>query len=250
MKQCLGLCVLLLLLGACATTYDKTGRVHHVRRGDTLWTIADFYHVDPQKLAELNGVEDPAQVQVGSTMHIPPQHEREFKLVGDAEPQAKPRFARQSRRQQQNAARAGAVVAGQQNAKIETNHSLFQWPVPGSVISEFGMRSGRRHDGVDITGKIGDPIHAAGSGQAVFVGTMRGYGNLILLRHDDDYFTAYAHNSKNLIKKDQNVKAGQLIAKLGQTGRATGPHLHFEVRKGQYARNPLFFLPKRENSKK
>lgn len=250
MRQRLVLCIFFLVLSACATTYDKTGRVHHVRRGDTLWTIADFYRVDPQKLAELNGVEDPAQVQVGSTMHIPPSHEREYKTVGIGAVLPKPHAERMGRKPRKPEARAGAVVAGQQDAKIETDHSLFQWPVPGNVLSEFGMRSGRRHDGVDIKGKIGDPIHAAGAGQAVFVGTMRGYGNLILLRHDNDYFTAYAHNSKNLIKKDQSVKAGQLIAKLGQTGRATGPHLHFEVRKGQYARNPLFFLPKRESGKK
>ena len=74
---------------------------------------------------------------------------------------------------------------------------------------------------------------------------MRGYGNLVLLKHGDDFFTVYAHNSVNLVKKGKRVKRGETIAKVGRTGRATGPHLHFEVREGTKARNPLFFLPKK-----
>ena len=79
----------------------------------------------------------------------------------------------------------------------------------------------------------------------VYSKRLRGYGNLILLKHEGDFFTVYAHNSVNLAKKGSRIRRGQVIAKVGSTGRSTGPHVHFEVREGSRPRNPLFFLPRR-----
>ena len=112
------------------------------------------------------------------------------------------------------------------------------------MTSTFGVRRGRRHDGIDISAKRGTPVQAAANGKVIFSSRLRGYGNLILVKHKDDFFTAYAHNARNLKKKGQTVKKGDVIARVGSTGRASGPHLHFEVRKGNVARNPTFFLPK------
>lgn len=122
----------------------------------------------------------------------------------------------------------------------------FIWPLEKCVyMSGFGIRRGRRHDGIDLAAKSGTPIHAAADGEVVFAKRMRGYGRLVLVKHRNNYFTAYAHNRANLVKKGNKVKQGQVIAKVGRTGRATGNHLHFEIRKGQMAKDPLHYLPAR-----
>lgn len=128
---------------------------------------------------------------------------------------------------------------------IEADHGRFSWPVEGEISSLYGVRRGRRHDGVDLRSPRGTPVRAADDGEVVYSKRLRGYGNLILLKHGDGFFTVYAHNAVNLVKKGAQVKRGQMISKVGSTGRATGPHLHFEVREGSKPRNPLFFLPKR-----
>jgi cytochrome c-type biogenesis protein CcmE len=122
----------------------------------------------------------------------------------------------------------------------------FIWPLDnGTYMSGFGVRHGRRHDGIDLAAKSGTPIKAAADGEVVFSKRMRGYGRLILIKHKDNFFTAYAHNRENLVNKGKKVKQGQVIAKVGRSGRATGNHVHFEVRKGQQAVDPLNFLPAR-----
>lgn len=220
------------LLVACSTSFDSKGVYHRVRSGENLTWIAKAYGVDLQDLAELNNIQDVnRKISAGEKLYIPPRrthrHKKlpfEGKLAAHAR-QAPPRFRR---------ARAD---------KIYTDHNRFLWPVQGTVMSPFGIRNGRRHDGVDIKSRAGTPIKAADHGRVVYAGSMRGYGNLILVRHAGNFFTAYAHNSANLVREQQTVKKGAIIGKVGKTGRASGPHLHFEVREGEKARNPLFFLP-------
>ena len=128
---------------------------------------------------------------------------------------------------------------------IEQPASIQWWcyPLPGAkVISPFGSRGGRRHTGVDLKTVNKDEIHAAFDGEVVFSGPFAGYGNLIRLRHDNGLETYYSHNSKNLVKVGEQVKAGQVIALTGQTGRASTPHLHFETRIGGQAVNPNRFF--------
>lgn len=117
------------------------------------------------------------------------------------------------------------------------------WPVEGQITSRFGTRSGRPHDGIDISAPQGTPIKAAAAGLVLYSAPHGTYGNLVVLKHDDGLVTVYAHNDRNLVRKGQAVEAGQLLGKVGQTGRATGPHLHFEVRRGTRPDNPLEFLP-------
>ena len=139
------------------------------------------------------------------------------------------------------------VVRGQLHKNPSAaDKKAFIWPVDkGIVMSGFGIRRGRRHDGIDVSAKGGTPVLASADGKIVFNGRMRGYGNLIVMKHDNDYFTAYAHNSSNLAKKGATVKQGEKIALVGRTGRATGNHVHFEIRKGQKAMNPMNFMPAR-----
>lgn len=120
-----------------------------------------------------------------------------------------------------------------------------QWcfPLPGAkLISPYGKRGGRQHTGADLKTKAKDKIYAAFDGEVVFSGKFHGYGNLIRIKHANGLETYYAHNSKNMVKVGQHVKAGQVIALVGQTGRATTPHLHFETRVNGKPQNPANYF--------
>jgi murein DD-endopeptidase MepM/ murein hydrolase activator NlpD len=116
----------------------------------------------------------------------------------------------------------------------------FKWPVPASkrISSFFGPRHGRHHDGIDIAAKRGATIIAAADGKVKFSGKMRGYGNVIVLEHKGGYHTVYAHNSRNIARKGQGISQGEVIGKVGSTGRSSGPHLHFEIRRNNKVANP------------
>jgi len=104
------------------------------------------------------------------------------------------------------------------------------------------------HDGVDIAAPIGTPISAADSGVVIYSGKLRGYGNVVIIRHDSHYVTVYGHDSVNLVREGQQVARGQKIGEMGYSGHTTGPNLHFEVRRDNIARNPLPYLPSPEQS--
>jgi len=125
---------------------------------------------------------------------------------------------------------------------------MFIWPAEGKVTSQFGPRNGSFHDGVDIAAPLGSAVLAAADGKVIFSDVLRGYGNVVIVRHAKGYLTVYAHNRANLVKEGQGVRQGDVIAEVGQTGRATGASLHFEVRKDNLARNPLQYLPEEQSS--
>ena len=118
----------------------------------------------------------------------------------------------------------------------------FIWPVNGTVVSGFGIRWGRMHEGIDITASIGTPIWAAAAGTVIHAGWLGGYGNLVVVDHGDGLATAYAHASSILVSVGQSVAQGETIALVGSTGNSSGPHLHFEVRVNGVAVDPLLYL--------
>ena len=120
----------------------------------------------------------------------------------------------------------------------------FIWPVPSTkkISSNFGSRNGKHHDGIDIPAVSGTHIIASAGGRVSYAGWMRGYGRVVVIKHDNGHHTVYAHNSKNYVKKNQKVSQGEVIAKVGSSGRSTGPHLHFEIRKNNKVRNPASYL--------
>lgn len=127
----------------------------------------------------------------------------------------------------------------------------FRWPVPSSkkISSHFGKRGSRKHEGIDIPARSGANILAARGGKVTFSGRMRGYGNVIVVKHDGGYHTVYAHNKRNYARKGQRVSSGEVIAIVGNTGRSTGNHLHFEVRKNNRNQNPMAYFKKSKSTR-
>jgi murein DD-endopeptidase MepM/ murein hydrolase activator NlpD len=123
----------------------------------------------------------------------------------------------------------------------------LRWPLKEPRLSSpFGFRQGKVHEGLDLAAPTGTPIYAARDGVVLYAGdAVRGYGNMVVLQHEGDLLTVYAHNSLVLVKAGDRITAGQEIARVGQSGRASAPHLHFEVRKGQVPQDPQRFLPRR-----
>ncbi|HBF12530.1 MAG TPA: hypothetical protein DDW49_03940 [Deltaproteobacteria bacterium] len=121
----------------------------------------------------------------------------------------------------------------------------FVWPVDGKLSSGFGPRRGRDHDGIDILAPKGTPIGASRSGKVIYIGRMHGYGNLVILKHENNFFSAYAHLNEIKTKQANEVKQGQVIGTVGHTGRASAYHLHFEIREKTVPKDPLLFLPKK-----
>jgi len=201
---------------------EAVGLFHLVKPGETLFSICKAYRADLQEVAEINGISDADMLQVGQKVFIP---DVEAAVAGD---QPSPGDEMQ-----------------EEKVAVQKWTGQFIWPLEGVLTSKFGIRNGRRHDGIDIGAPEGTDIHAAADGTVLYSGDQQtGYGNLIIISHANDMITVYAHNQKNLVKENDSVKRGQLIGKVGRTGRATGPHLHFEIRKRTRPRNPLFFLPK------
>lgn len=133
-------------------------------------------------------------------------------------------------------------------AKQTPGNRKWRYPINGArLTSRFGRRGNRPHKGVDFAAKMGTPIYATADGVVIYSGSrQRGYGNLVILKHSDDYVSVYAHNRRNLVDEGQKVRQGSQIAELGNSGRSTGPHLHFEIRHRGKPLDPLRLLGTRE----
>jgi murein DD-endopeptidase MepM/ murein hydrolase activator NlpD len=201
------------------------GRQHVVTRGDTLYGIARRYRADPYALARANGLRPPYAIQAGQQLVLPGPP------VRNKPPTAKPAFKRGQRTRPLPAAvPRPPPVSGKG----------FVWPVRGRVVSGFGAKAkGLRNDGINIAAKRGTPVKASENGVVVYVGNeLRGFGNLLLIKHAGGWVTAYAHNDKILVKRGDRVGKGQKVATVGSTGSVRNPQLHFELRRGRRPTDP------------
>ncbi|MCS7102030.1 MAG: peptidoglycan DD-metalloendopeptidase family protein [Burkholderiaceae bacterium] len=226
-----------------------------VQRGDTLYSIAMAFGQDYRDLARWNHLDDPSRISVGQTLRVaPPPGESAGVVVGvvNVAPSApaegrplEPAPAPGTR-----APAAGLPASGGDPAArpaptprpaVPESGLLWQWPAAGKVIEPFA--DGRK--GIGIAGNEGDAVLAASDGEVVYAGNgLRGYGNLVILKHSDDFISAYAHNRAIVVKQGQTVKRGQKIAELGKTD-TTAPKLHFEIRHRGKPVDPLRYLPPR-----
>lgn len=210
--------------------------VYSVRRGETFWTVAEKFSIDPHSFATLNRLSKPYFLIEGQEVVLP------------AGATAKNAYAPRAPSQK---AKPGAKVASApppsvSQAPIETPSGRFIWPVSGKMLQGFGpMANGQRSDGLKIAAPEGAPIRAADAGSVVYAGDdLPGYGNLVLVKHEGGWITAYANARRILVKEGAKVAKGDVIAEVGATGRAKQAGLHFELRKGPRPVDPLPALPK------
>ncbi len=218
MKKVSILFIVLLILSGCATykppvpspAPSPVGVYHEVKKGETLWRISRAYGVDWRTIIKVNRIENPNEIKPGDKLFIP------------------------GAKEQKTVPPLPVLVQGEEE---------FIWPARGKIIRYFGKGKKRNARGIDIAVPIGTEIKAASSGKIVFAGPKRGFGELVIIDHGNGYATVYAHNSRLLVKEGDYVKQGEVIALSGDWGNCDEPMLHFEIREGNEAKNPLNYLP-------
>lgn len=237
---------------------DGSGATHTVASGETLFSLGRKYGVSPFAIADANGLPNDAQLATGQRVRIPaggatrtakaPAPKLETAEVADAPEEVDTAAAPQKTVKPMPAPEEAEAPESQQQvaeqAPVAGAPTGMRWPVRGKVISGFGPKAnGLKNEGINIAVPEGTSIRAAESGVVAYAGNeLKGYGNLVLIRHDNGYVTAYAHAKELFVKRGDTVKRGDVIAKAGQTGSVSSPQLHFEVRKGATALDPMKFL--------
>ena len=217
---------------------------HAVRRGESVGSIAARYRVTRAAVVGANHLDNPHALRTGQRLGIPGCRPPAPTAKDDG-PTA--------------LSSDGSVLKRVGPLRVLTELVLVQpdfqderialvWPVEGPVISTFGRRARGWHAGIDITAEMGSQILAAAPGTVLYSGWIRAYGQIVKIQHFNGFITLYAHNQRNLVEEGEEVEAGQVIAVVGRSGHASGPHLHFEVRRHGKAYNPLHVLEPSDQS--
>ncbi|MCR3921519.1 MAG: M23 family metallopeptidase [Firmicutes bacterium] len=194
--------------------------VHSLQRGETIWELAKRYNAEVKEILAANDISDPKTLEPGQKLTIP----------GAIMPVV------------QTPTR---VVASRTPTRVSNSSGIFVWPTKGYISSGYGPRWGKFHYGLDIAANTGTPIVAVASGTVTDAGWRQGYGYMVRIEHSSGWVSVYGHSSKLYVKAGQYVQGGQQIAAIGQTGNATGPHVHLELIKNGKHQNPLNHLPAR-----
>ncbi|HEY7457515.1 MAG TPA: peptidoglycan DD-metalloendopeptidase family protein [Xanthobacteraceae bacterium] len=228
----------------------RSGKVHVVHSGETLYSLGRRYGVSHTSIAQANGISDQASLRVGQRLNIPGTSTGTASRGGPAPSQRAEAPAPAqvptpvANPAPQKAATVTPVEEGPEDTKSLGGSPQFRWPVRGKVISGYGPKTnGQHNDGINLSVPEGTEIKAAENGVVAYAGNeLKGYGNLVLLRHADGWMTAYAHNSQLLVKRGDQIRRGQTIARAGQTGGVSSPQVHFEIRKGSTPVDPTQYL--------
>lgn len=198
---------------------ERGGTYHVVAPGENLFRIGQRYGVPAEVVRKANGIDDVTQLRVGQRLWIP-----SAAIVPDGPP--------------------GSTLADRVRAEVRSESGVdFAWPLRGRVTSRYGNRRGSPHEGIDISAPRGSKVIAAEAGKVIHVGRMGGYGRLVVVKHAGNYRSVYAHLSRYHVSEGSFVEKGERIAEVGTSGNATGPHLHFEIRELDRARDPMLYLP-------
>jgi len=234
--------------GAVKAT-KRTASTYRVKRGDTLSLIASKHGIAFQDLAKYNGIRETTVLQLNQELKIPGGASGPVQVAsrGSAIPLPKVNPARPANK-------AAPVAKPKKTASARKKKTLpapqpmtgnqFRWPVRGRVISGYGAKpNGKHNDGINVAVPLGTSIKAAENGVVAYAGSeLEGYGNLVLIRHANNWVSAYAHNDSILVKRGDEVRRGQTIGKAGKTGSVSQPQVHFELRKGSQPVNPLKYM--------
>ena len=216
MKASYILLIITFFLSGCATTshiptdvgrHSLDGTYHEVRRGETLWNISKIYNINLERIIKSNRLPNASKIEVGQLIFIP----------------------------------GASATDYSETAKLES----FVWPARGKVVSYYGaLRNMVKNKGIDIEVRNLSSVVASRSGKVSFVSdNLEGYGKTIIVDHPGAFQTVYAYNAENLVRVNDSVKQGSVIAKAGKSGRADKPTLHFEIRKKHKPQNPFYYLP-------
>jgi murein DD-endopeptidase MepM/ murein hydrolase activator NlpD len=225
--------------------------MHTVTGGETLFSLGRTYGVSPYAIADLNDLPHDQSLNVGQRLRMPsgtrksivakvPAVEESEQIVSSEE------LVENDETPQLDEEIPVVKPVPKQTAELAVRPAMggMRWPVKGKIISEYGAKpNGLKNEGINIAVPEGTGVRAAESGVVAYAGNeLKGYGNLVLIRHEGGWVTAYAHAKELFVKRGDTVKRGDVIAKAGQTGSVSSPQLHFEVRKGATAMDPLKFL--------
>lgn len=214
------------------------GKTHSVVKGETLFSISWRYGMDGRKLSEINGIKPPYTIYPGQQLRL---DGRSSASRSAATPNSGTLPSVNSARSK-TGTKAGAVVPNSQNFQSSVK---WQWPSSGKLIAQFQGETGL-NKGIDISGKLGEPVLAAASGRVVYAGSgLNGYGKLLIIKHNETFLSAYAHNDEIAVSEGDLVKAGQKVADMGSSG-TDRVKLHFEIRSDGSPVDPLRYLPKRQ----
>lgn len=225
-----------------------------VRKGDTLYSISWRYGMDYKDVARINGIRSPYTIYAGQKIRFKPSTRSASTTRSSTQtaktqpvkpaPAAKPAPAPAPRSATASNPKPAAASTSSQEPFVGNQNLQWRWPTNGRVVSTYSNSTPGRK-GIDIAGSGGQAINAAASGKVVYSGSgLPRYGNLLIIKHNDVYLSAYAHNDQLLVKEGEVVKSGQKIATMGRTGTQRD-QLHFEIRRNGKPIDPMRFLPKR-----
>ena len=229
-------------------------KTHVVKPGESLWTIASKHNINIDTLIGANDINDMNQIMPGDELTILPVRGIMYRMgPGDSFSDLVSKYDLDKEEvMQANNIRSSEKLSQGQNIILpgaepefgyqDRLNQMFIRPVQGRISSPFGPRWGSHHDGKDYAVSIGTPVKAAGGGRVVYVGWSSGYGNTVIIQHQQGMRTLYAHLNSFNVSSGQRVNRGQVIARSGNTGRSTGPHLHFEVRVNGRPVDPAGYL--------
>jgi murein DD-endopeptidase MepM/ murein hydrolase activator NlpD len=233
---------------------------HRVGPGETLYRIARTYGLPADALAAANDVGDPRSLQVGQLLVVPGATEVKKVVPPGAQEAGEAARLEAQARAQANAEKATGVRPAAvtprgppapppppppvSKVKVSDPQRLgpLAWPLRGVLYARFGRKGSEPHDGIDLAAPAGTPVKTAAPGKVLYAGEQPGYGFIALVEHDHGLVTLYAHNRDVRVREGQEVREGQVVATVGESGKTSGPHLHFEVRKGGLPVDPLLYL--------